>query len=209
LLVLQRLIADIETVGISEHLESERQLHVLHITQEEFVQVATGVDGDTHLDLEFRPWLDDAGAGFKLHNCALRIILLVPSEMGWQVAKVAEDQTHLLMLALRVDVLLHTGIDSPEVHDCAVQANHWSLNLRVDLEILRFAIFDHDLKEFFNFLWGHRLHGYENTLPLIWFQIEAVSVKENQVPFFGTDWLIEDQGGSRGVLWISTISCGF
>jgi hypothetical protein len=101
----------------------------LNIAQEELIKIATSEDSDAHLDLELSSWLDNSGAWLELDHCALRVILLIPSEVSWQITKVGQNQAHLLMLRLGVDVFLDTCVDTAEVHDSSVKAYHRSLNL--------------------------------------------------------------------------------
>ena len=88
--------------------------------------------------------------------------------MGWQITEVVEDQTHLLMLGLWIDVLLHSCIDPTKVHASSVQADHWSLHLGVNLKELRITIFDHNFEEFLHFLWAKSSHGHIDALLLVW-----------------------------------------
>jgi len=120
LLILLCLVAHIESIGISHHLKTDRQLHVLYVTQEKLVQVASCINCNAHLYLKLGPWLDNSRAWLKLDDTAVRILLLVPSKMSWQITEIGENHAHLLMLGLRIDVLLDTGIDPAEVHASSV-----------------------------------------------------------------------------------------
>lgn len=50
------------------------------------------------------------------------IVLLLPAEVGWKVAVILQDQAALLMLALRVDILSDTSIDTTKVHNRSIKA---------------------------------------------------------------------------------------
>ena len=80
------------------------------------------------------------------------------------------------MLRLRVNVFLDTSIYFSKVHDSSVQLDHRSLNLRVNLEVLRQPILHHDLKVLFYLLWENSFHtGVDNYL-LVWLEGQRVLV---------------------------------
>jgi hypothetical protein len=102
--------------------------------------------------------LDNSGTWLKLDDTAVRILLLIPPKMCWQITKVGKNKTHLLMLGLRIDVFLDSGIDSAKVHASSVQGDHWSLDFGVNLEELRVTVFHEDFEELFDFLGTHGSH---------------------------------------------------
>jgi len=97
-LIFLSLVANIEPISISEHLEAYWQLHILDVTQEQLVEVSTSVYRHAHLDFQFGTWLYHSRGGLKLAYDLLRVVFLLPSEVSWEVTVVLEYQSCFLML---------------------------------------------------------------------------------------------------------------
>lgn len=129
------LVTDIQAVRIGQHFKAHRQLHVLDVAQEQLTEVAAGVHGDAHLDLDFRFRWDNARSWLKLCDAFLGVVHLLPSEVRRQVTVVLENQAGSLVLRLRVNILRHTCVDPSQVHADPIQGNMGPLDLRMHLEI--------------------------------------------------------------------------
>lgn len=153
-LIFLSLIAYVQAISIRFHLEADWTLHVVDITEEELIEVATLVEGDTNFNFLVTFWWNHSRVWLKSDNAVFLVVDVSPLEVSGNVSIVLQYQCRFTVLRLVVDVLGDTSIDPSQVDRHSVELHMWALDLRVNVEELRESILNHYFKIFLD-CFGH------------------------------------------------------